>query len=118
MTGKKDWMISDGFMSSTSKGGYVSHEAICVLNITQETANISITVFFEDREPLAGFLEKCDSMRTKHIRLDCIKNEKGDIIPKDIPYALLVESDVNIVVQHSRMDVSQAEMTLMTTMAY
>lgn len=30
----------------------------------------------------------------------------------------MVESDVPIIVQHSRMDVSQAEMTLMTTIAY
>ena len=46
-----------------------------------------------------------------------IKNINGDSIPYDIPYAILVESDVAVVVQHSRMDVSQSEMTLMTTMA-
>lgn len=57
-------------------------------------------------------------MRTNHIRLDKIKNKNGQTIPKDVPYALLVESDVEIVAQHSRMDVSQAEMTLMTTIAY
>ena len=118
MIGKKVWTIADGFMSSTEKGGYVSHEAICVLNTTSKTSNISITVYFEDREPLVGFEAKCDSMRTNHIRLDKIKNKKGQLIPKDVPYALLVESDVEIVVQHSRMDVSQAEMTLMTTIAY
>ena len=118
MIGKKIWTISDGFMSSTENGGYVSHEAVCVLNATQSVANIEITVFFEDREPLKGLYVKCDSMRTNHIRLDKISNKKGETIPKDKPYALLVESDVEIVVQHSRMDVSQAEMTLMTTMAY
>ena len=37
MTGKKVWTISDGFMSSTEKGGYVSHEAICVLNTTSSS---------------------------------------------------------------------------------
>ena len=45
-------------------------------------------------------------------------NEKGELIPRDTPYAALVESNVNIVVQYSRLDTSEVEMALMTTMAY
>lgn len=116
--GKKIWAIGDGFMSSTECGGYNSHEAVCVLNVTEKCAKIDITIYFEDREPLLGFKAKCEAKRTNHIRLDKIKNEVGDSIPKDVPYAILVKSDVEIIVQHSRMDVSQAEMALMTTMAY
>jgi len=116
--GKKQWMIADGYMSDTQNGDFVSHEAICVLNLNKETAEIKITVYFEDREPLKGFVAECESERTNHIRLDKIKNYEGVAIPKEVPYALLVESNVSIVCQHSRMDVSQAEMTLMTTIAY
>jgi len=36
----------------------------------------------------------------------------------DVPYAMMVESDTEIVVQYSRMDTSQAEMALMSTIAY
>lgn len=118
MTGKKVWTIADGFMSSTEKGNYVSHEAVCVLNTSEKDATVKLTIFFEDREPLTGFSAVCPSMRTNHIRLDKITNDKGEKIPKDLSYAILVESDTEIVVQHSRMDVSQAEMTLMTTIAY
>ena len=116
--GKKQWLIADGYMSNTENGDYVSHEAVCVLNLTDETANINITVYFEDRQPLKGFFAECKSERTNHIRLDKIKNKDGIRIPHEVPYALLIESDVPVVCQHSRMDVSQAEMTLMTTMAY
>ncbi len=118
MIGKKVWTIGDGFMSSTQKGDYVSHEAVCVLNLSQDTANIDITVYFEDREPMKGFSAVCDSDRTNHIRLDRIENDRGEKIPHEVPYAILVESDQPIVVQHSRMDVTQPEMTLMTTIAY
>lgn len=118
MIGKKIWTIADGFMSSTENGNYVSHEAVCVLNTSNTDAHIKITIFFEDREPLTGFSAVCPSMRTNHVRLDKIENDKGEKIPKDLSYAVLVESDVEVVVQHSRMDVSQAEMTLMTTIAY
>ena len=46
--GKKQWLIADGYMSNTENGDYVSHEAVCVLSLTDETANINITVYFED----------------------------------------------------------------------
>lgn len=117
-TGKNCWLIADGYMSDTKNGDYVSHEAVCVLNLNENDATINITVYFEDREPLKGFIAECKSNRTNHIRLDKIKNDEGVSIPHNVPYALLIESDIPIVCQHSRMDVSQAEMTLMTTMAY
>ena len=118
MYGKNVWLIPDGFMSSTKKGDYVSHEAVCVLNLSGEMANITLTIFFEDAEPLRNFHATCDHERTHHIRLDKIKNADGVSIPKEKPYAVLVESDRPVVVQASRLDVSQPEYSLMTTIAY
>lgn len=118
MLGKTVWAIGDGYMSDTQNGGFVSHEAVCVLNTSDKDAEINITVYFEDREPVGGFKAVCAARRTNHIRLDKIKNDKGEAMPLGVPYALLVESSVPVVVQHSRMDVTQAEMTLMTTIAY
>lgn len=118
MLGKTEWAIGDGFMSASSNGGYDSHEAVCVLNLTDKPAQIEITVYFEDAPPLKGFTAQCGAQRTHHIRLDKIKNTEGKEIPKEKPYALFVQSDVPVVVQHSRMDVTQAEMTLMSTIAY
>ncbi len=116
--GKKLWIVGDGFMSSTKNGDYVSHEALCVLNISGQTAHINLTFYFEDKAPMKGFTAVCENERSNHIRLDKIKTENGDTVPYDTPYSVVLESDCPIVVQHSRMDVSQAEMTLMTTIAY
>ena len=52
MYGKNVWMIADGYMSDTVKGEYVSHEAICVLNVSGKDANINITLYFENDEPM------------------------------------------------------------------
>ena len=65
-----------------------------------------------------GFDAVCGAERTNHIRMDKIRDGQGNGIPKDIPYAMVVNSDVDIVVQYSRMDTRQAEMALMTTMAF
>lgn len=118
MIGKKIWLIADGFMSNTKTEKHVSHEAVCVLNLSDCEAEINITIYFEDEEPLKGFTAKCPPERTNHIRLDKIINSDGQTIPKEKPYAVLVESNTPIVCQHSRMDVSTSDMTLMTTMAY
>ena len=118
MIGKNTWLIPDGYMSDTVKGEFVSHEAVCVLNLSGETAHVSITVFFEDAEPLRGFTAVCEHERTNHIRLDKAVNVKGQTIPRNKPYALLVEADQPIVAQCSRLDVAQPEYALMTTIAY
>ncbi len=118
MLGKKEWVIPDGFMNDTQNGDFNSHEAVCVLNLSENTAHIKITIFFEDSEPLKGFETICESNRTNHIRLDKIKTSDGKSIPFGKSYAVLVESSEPIVVQHSRMDVSQSEMALMSTIAY
>ena len=118
MIGKNTWLIPDGYMSDTVKGEFVSHEAVCVLNLSGEPAHVSIAIYFEDAEPLRGFTAVCENERTNHIRLDKAVNDKGQNIPRNKPNAILVESDQPIVAQCSRLDVSQPEYALMTTIAY
>lgn len=118
MYGKKVWLIADGFMSDTAKGELVSHEAVCVLNLSGNDANIKLALYFEDAEPLRGIHTVCKHERTNHIRLDKAVADDGRYVPKNTPYAVLVESDQPIVVQVSRLDVSQPEYALMTTIAY
>ena len=48
---------------------------------------------------------------------ECV-SEKGEKIPRDTPYAMLVESTAPVVAQYSRLDTSAVEMALMTTIAY
>lgn len=116
--GRRTWVIPDGYLPERSNGHFVSHEAVCVVNLGDEDAHLSITVYFEDREPLTGLTATCDARRTNHVRLDVIANAEGERIPVGVPYALKVESDQPVIVQHSRMDTTQAEMALMTTIAY
>ena len=107
--GKKAWLIPDTFLNSVSKNSGISHEAICVINTSDVDAEISLTLFFEDREARTDFHSQCPAMKTHH---------SGEPIPRDTPYAVLVESNTPIVCQYSRLDTSAPEMALMTTIAY
>lgn len=116
--GKKTWLIPDNYLNSVSLNDWNSHESICVLNTSDCDAHISLTLYFEDREKRDDFKSECKAGRAHHIRLDKIRSVGGEKIPRDVPYAILLESDVPLVVQYSRLDTSRRELALMTTMAY
>ncbi len=107
--------IPDGFYSSHGNGLYPSHEAICVINPYEEAIEIFLTLYFEDRDKMEGFKVKVESERTLHIRMDKIVNDKGEGVPVDTPYAIKVECEREIPIQYSRLDTTQAEMGLCTT---
>ena len=117
--GKCHWFIPDAFYPTVDHGeDYVSHEAVCVLNAGEADAHIHITLYFEDREPIEGFEALCGARRTHHIRMDRIVSKAGMKVPRGVPYAMTVESAVPVVVQYSRLDTTQAEMSFMGLIAY
>ncbi|MBZ5670743.1 MAG: hypothetical protein LAO04_13565 [Acidobacteriia bacterium] len=116
--GAKVWIVPDSYLPEQSTGGLRSHESTCVLNLSSRPAKVKLTVYFEDREPLEGFEATCPPSRTVHIRLDSLKNRRGEALPVAKPMALKVESDVAVVVQHTRLDTTQPALALMTTMAF
>jgi len=115
--GEKHWFIPDGYIPPDSTGELLSHESVCVLNCSSEEALLRFTIFFEDREPLEDILVVVPGRRTKHIRTSSLVKD-GASIPVGVPYAIEVLSDIPIIVQYSRLDSTQAENTLMSTIAY
>jgi hypothetical protein len=93
-----------------------SHETICILNVGPTPANVRITVFFAEREPVGPYEVTIPARRTRHLRLNELRSPAP--IPHDTDFATVIDSDVPVVVQHTRLDSRQAENALMTTMAY
>lgn len=118
--GARVWLIPDGYLATPPADGkpYQSHEAVCVLNTGISDAHIRLDLFFEDREPIKEIPVVVKAERTLHVRLDKPEQLGGTVIPRDVPYALRVRSDVPIIVQYSRLDTTQMNMALMTTIAY
>ena len=117
--GRKRWAIAEGYIpseSSFSGRALVSHETACILNATSSDANVVITIFFADREPVGPYRIKVAARRTLHLRFNDLEDPAR--IPRDTDYASVFESDVPIVVQHTRMDSRRAEIALLSTMAF
>jgi len=117
--GKKTWAIAEGYIPGWSHGPepqFTSHETVCILNAGDTDAHVEITVFFSDREPAGPYRFTVPARRTRHVRFNNLTDPEP--IPLETDYASVVESDVPIVVQHTRLDSRQAENAVITTIAY
>jgi hypothetical protein len=117
--GRRRWAIAEGYIPGWSNGPepqFKSHESACLLNAGHEEAHVGITAYFEDREPAGPYRITVPARRTLHVRFNELRDPEA--IPRDTDYASVVESDVPIVVQHTRLDSRQAENALLSTIAY
>ncbi len=115
MSAKQTWFIPDCYWpEGGTDAPYVSHEAICVLNPSDQDAALQITLYFEDREPMTGFAAVCGARRTHHVRMDRQKSAAGQTVPRGVPYAAVVRSSVPVYVQYSRCDTTQADMAFLS----
>ena len=117
--GHKRWAIGEGYIPESSHGPepeMTSHESICVLNVSDEEAQLYIWIFYADHEPVGPYRISVDARRTKHIRFNNLMDPQP--IPRGTDYASLIESDVPIVVQHTRLDSRQEANALISTIAF
>ena len=113
------WAIPEGYIPSRSISDthdLVSHEAACFLNTGESDADVTITLFFRDREPVGPYRLTVKARRTLHLRFNDLDDPRP--IPRDTDYASVIEADVPIVVQHTRLDSRRAEVALLSTMAF
>ncbi len=116
--GKTRWAIPEGYIPSQSvsqERALLSHETACILNTNHADANVKLTVFFADRDPVV-YRITIPARRTLHLRFNDLREPEP--VPLDTDYASVFESDVPIVVQHTRLDSRRAEIALLSTMAY
>jgi len=117
--GRKRWAIAEGYIPSQSSftdRPLVSHETACILNAGDRPANVQITVFFADRNSVGPYRVTVAARRTLHLRFNDLNDPAP--IPRDTDYASVLESDVPIVVQHTRLDSRRAEVALLSTIAF
>ena len=117
--GKCRWYVADAYLPATATGQHLeSHEALCVLNAGDSDAHVHITLYFEDRPPVTSIRLMIAAQRNVHLGTNRPERWGGFVIPRNVPYAIGVVSDVPIICQYSRMDVTQPNLALMSTTPY
>jgi hypothetical protein len=117
--GRKSWAIAEGYIPPSSHGPapeMTSHEAVCILNTAESDAHVQIIIYFSDREPIGPYKVTVPARRTKHVRFNNLSDPAP--VPLGTDYASTIESDVPIIVQHTRLDSRQDANALLSTIAY
>jgi hypothetical protein len=118
--GRRRWAIAEGYIPPESRGlggrTLTSHETACLLNAGAQDAHVKIVVYFADREPAGPYRVTVPAQRTLHLRFNDLRDPEP--IPAGADYSSVIESDVPIVVQHTRLDARQAESALLSTIAF
>jgi hypothetical protein len=117
--GGRRWAIAEGYIPGWSHGpepAMTSHETICVLNTGDVAAQLEVQLYFTDREPAGPYRLQVPARRTRHFRINDFTDPEP--VPRETPFAVVITSDVGVVVQHTRLDSRQAENALLSTIAY
>ena len=117
--GRRYWAIAEGYIPGASTGpepAMTSHETACILNAGSKDAQLEISLFFTDREPVGPYRVRVPAKRTYHLRFNELDDPEP--VPRDTDYASVFVSDVPVVVQHTRLDSRQAELALLSTVAF
>jgi hypothetical protein len=117
--GRRRWAIAEGYIPESSHGpepAMTSHDTVCLLNTGGVEARVAIFVIFADREPAGPYRLIVPGQRTRHVRFNDLSDPEP--IPRGTDYASIIESNVPIVVQYTRLDSRQAENALLSTMAF
>lgn len=117
--GRTRWAIAEGYLparTGTHGRALESHETACILNAGDRDAHVKLTVYFAHRDPAGPYQVTVSSRRTLHLRFDDLADPEP--LPRETDYATVIESDVPIVVQHTRLDARPAEKALLSTIAF
>ncbi len=118
--GALTWYFPDGDRPPTDNGPIEAHESLMILNVSQQRATIELDLYWTDKEPTLGIQVSVEAERVRSLRVpwfDDITDASRVHIPVRTQYALRVRSNVPVICQYGRLEVTPSY-TLYTTMGY
>jgi hypothetical protein len=110
--GKKVWAFAAGHIPLWSTGkepAFTSHDKVSVLNTAWIDAAISISIYYEHENPVEDHAIYVPARRVRKIRFNDLINPLP--IPLDKPFAFVLRSSVEVIVQFSRADTGSRQTT-------
>ena len=113
--GSRTWFFPDGDIPPPGDIEPYGHESLLMLNPNDDDAQVTITVYFEDRAPVVLPIQTVAARRVRCIRTD---EPIGDYRIPLGQYALKLESTVPLVCQIGRLDVRQPNLAYYTVLGH
>lgn len=117
--GATTWIFPDGYLPAKGNGtDYIGHDCICIVNTSLEPAQCQLDFYFEDSEPILAIPIVVGAQRSLHLRLDKPEQLGGYVLPREKPYSARLRSNIAVVAQYSRLDVTQSNMAFLSSLGY
>ncbi len=116
--GKKIWIFPDLEMPPAGTSELKAHESIIILNTGDEDAHVKMTLYFDDKDPIADIDCTVKAKRVRCLRTNNPADFGGLDIEQEKQYAIMLESDIPVVAQYGRLETRQANAAFYTVMGY
>jgi hypothetical protein len=103
--GRRVWAFPGGQIPFPSHGDepeLTGFDQLCVLNAGDDPADLAITVYYADQEPVGPYQITVAPRRVRHFRFNDLIDPEA--IRLDRPFGCVVRSEVPVVVQMIRQD--------------
>ncbi|WP_207922820.1 sensory rhodopsin transducer [Micromonospora sp. KC606] len=118
--GARVWVVPGGhipFPTSGPEPEFSGFDQLCVLNATDDRADVRVHVYYTDAEPVGPYLIPVAARRVRHVRVNDLVDPEA--VRLDRPYGLVLRSPVPVVVQFLRQDTRLPGVVALTgTMAH
>ncbi len=107
--GQKIWAIAGSHIPMGQTGEepeFTSRDSLWMLNTGDEDADVEVTIYYADREPVGPYPLEVGARRVRQVRVNDLIDPEA--IPLETDYGAVVVASVPIVVQFSTMDTRQA----------
>ena len=116
--GQADVIIAFERLEALRYAHFLKRDGVIVVNDSNKTAKIKVTVFFTDKEPFEGIEWTVEAKRVRCFRMNNLADMCGYAVPYETQYAMKLESSEPIVVQYGRLDNRQTNLAYYTTLGY
>lgn len=99
--GKKVWIFPDAELPPVGVNAIPGHESVIVTNVTEQTAHLTFTLLYEEKEPVC-FRTEVAAKRVRCLRTNREADFGGNTAHEGEQYAIMLESDVPVVAQYGR----------------
>jgi len=116
-TGKKVWVFPDGDLPQPGDKEPFGHESLVILNMNDRDTKVEFDVYFDNADPVKNLTAVIKAERVRCFRTNEPIGDQKFRIPFG-QYSLVVRSELPVVAQIGRMDVTQPNLAYYTTMGY
>lgn len=116
--GQTTWYFPDAEMPPEGPFELKGHESIIILNPNDQNADISFTLYFVDREPVGPLTATVGANRVRCFRTNEVEDFAGYAIPREVQYAIKVQSNTPVIAQYGRLDPRDQPMAFYTNTGY